>query len=378
MQSVETISSGNARAATAISRPYSLALDLIRVVAALVVVTGHSGQLGVFTGRWPFSDIVQHVAVIVFFVLSGLVISDSVQTRKMSLQAYAIARFSRIFPVAIAGVLLGNFIWFASHLWHIDLPAQPANFNLADTKSVIMPLLFLSETSVGTGPVANPPYWSLCYEVLYYAIFAAFVFLKGPNRSVWTFALLVIAGPRIIILMPVWLAGVWLQSRLSALKPSRFIGLILVLAGSIVVVSMAKIAMPLAGLTASWPVFDHLELRFSQFWLADWFMTPAILAIFIGILPWAEQGSRILDRHARAIRRLAGSSFTLYIIHWPIISLLVALGFTSSNFFGFAAIVVAVVMLAIGVAAILERQITPALKRAMQLRLAGKPHILHS
>lgn len=141
---------------------------------------------------------------------------------------------------------------------------------------------------------------------------------------------------------------------------------------------MAKIALPFAALTAGWPVFDQLELRLSQFWLADWLMTPAILAIFIGILPWAEQTSRILDRHARAIRRLAGSSFTLYIIHWPIISLLVALGFTSSSFFGFAVIVAGVVMLAIGVAAVLERQITPALKRAMQLRLAGKPHILHS
>jgi len=69
---------------------------------------------------------------------------------------------------------------------------------------------FLSQSGAAYGPVWNPPYWSLCYEVWYYALFGAAVYLPPARRMLWLVLLAAIAGPRILLLLPVWLAGVWL------------------------------------------------------------------------------------------------------------------------------------------------------------------------
>lgn len=68
--------------------PIMLALDAVRAVAAIIVVAGHMVQLGIYRGSWPFDDSVQHTAVIVFFVLSGLVIANSVFASTTSLKDY--------------------------------------------------------------------------------------------------------------------------------------------------------------------------------------------------------------------------------------------------------------------------------------------------
>ena len=69
--------------------------------------------------------------------------------------------------------------------------------------------MFLCQSwSMHCAPYLDEPYWSLAYEVAYYAIFGAFVYAAGPLRWLLVGALCLMAGPKILILMPCWLARV--------------------------------------------------------------------------------------------------------------------------------------------------------------------------
>lgn len=60
----------------------SIVLDIVRGMAAIAVLIGHAVQLGIYSGPWPFEFSLQHNAVIVFFVSSGILITNSLQNMR--------------------------------------------------------------------------------------------------------------------------------------------------------------------------------------------------------------------------------------------------------------------------------------------------------
>ena len=62
---------------------------------------------------------------------------------------------------------------------------------------------------------SDGPYWSLGYEVWYYVIFGVALLAPSRWRVAGTIAAVIIAGPRIVVLFPLWLAGLgswWLRA----------------------------------------------------------------------------------------------------------------------------------------------------------------------
>lgn len=191
-----------------LTRPLSVVLDFVRFGAALLVAVGHAVQLGLYHGWFPFGVRMQHYCVIVFFVLSGLVISTSVLGGRSNLPRYAVAQISRILPVAIPSLIFST---LAAYLLAGPSPVRMDNSPedaLAVTRQLLAPLTFISAWPGVAGPVWNPPYWSLCYEVWYYAIFALAAFLRGWLRVIAVIVGCAAAGGAILLLMPVWLFGV--------------------------------------------------------------------------------------------------------------------------------------------------------------------------
>ncbi len=166
-----------------VTRPLSICLDLVRFAAALVVLVCHAAQAGLYSGRLPGTPLAQHYAVVVFFVLSGLVIAASAARRRSTLGAFAIARAARILPVSVAALIFSTMAYLVTAA--LGGPAMHNDtYGQLSLGGTVLPLLFLSESTWGAGPVWNPPYWSLCYEVWYYALFGAAVYLRGPGRVV--------------------------------------------------------------------------------------------------------------------------------------------------------------------------------------------------
>ena len=126
----------------------SLLLDLVRGFAALVVLVGHAQGMELYTGPYPLSPHIQHHAVIVFFVLSGLVIAHSVQQQNSDLAQYAIARIARILPVALFAIAMSAALFTWTRLAGLD-PGMPAPFNSLSWQTTLLLALFLSESALG-------------------------------------------------------------------------------------------------------------------------------------------------------------------------------------------------------------------------------------
>lgn len=186
----------------------SIYLDLVRGLAAIAVLVGHGVETKLYTGPYAFTLALQHNAVVIFFVLSGLVISSSVQRDGLTLRSYLIARASRILPVSIPAVAFTSLVSLFGE-WHGVSIYDTPSYNNVSVANVIFPLLFLSESAYGSGPAWNPAYWSLCYEVWYYGLFGAAIFLTGWPRLVALVVIALLAGANVLLLLPVWLLGVW-------------------------------------------------------------------------------------------------------------------------------------------------------------------------
>lgn len=150
---------------------FSLYLDLTRFTAAVLVVLSHFAQHGLF------GDVNAHPlllfgreAVIVFFVLSGLVIAWSTSTACHTLAAYAVTRGARIYSVVLP-VLVLCFVLAA--ISGAALDHGPVSYQL-NKPQIYLPLhlLFISELwNLAETPPWLVQYWSLGYEVWYYVLF---------------------------------------------------------------------------------------------------------------------------------------------------------------------------------------------------------------
>ena len=81
-----------------LSRGGSILLDVLRFGAACTVLLSHFGLAGLSVG-FPDYTVAGHLAVAVFFVLSGFVIRYVTLTREASAKEYLIDRASRIYSV---------------------------------------------------------------------------------------------------------------------------------------------------------------------------------------------------------------------------------------------------------------------------------------
>lgn len=338
--------------ASFITRPLSMWLDLVRALAALAVVVGHAAQINVYTGPYPFSMFFQKNAVVVFFVLSGMVIAASVDRDRKTLGHFALARISRIVPVAWAAIAVS----LAVAALDVALPGDPLfveDLRWTDPFELLRAALFVSE-SYATGFPPNAPYWSLSYEVWFYALFAAGTYLSGATRAAWLVVLAAIAGPNILVLLPVWLVGV----ALVRLPPARRVpagvasGLVLMAMAALFIAPLfAMDAFKLLRPLVSWSLGSSLYV------LTDLLLALALAAGFAGLRALSERGFVLPAWAEPAIRWGANMSFSLYLLHWPLLKAAHMAGLTAgTNLAAFAAIIAGIVAISGGFAAVTEHK----------------------
>ncbi len=332
----------------------SIVLDLVRALAALVVLIGHAVQLGHYKGPYPFGTQFQHNAVIVFFVLSGLVITASVDRAKgtpkqQTLRSYAIARAARILPVALPALAISlavmaiNVLISSGAIFAEDARGVPAS-------EWLFALLFLNE-SYQTAFAPNPPYWSLSYEVWFYALFAVGTFLSGWKRIAWLVVLAAVAGPNVLLLLPVWLVGVALARLPAARRVPAWLGALFV-------------ALALAGLFVGPMVSRPLYLEIYRF--VPWpmgFSIYAVTDLALGVmLALAFAGLRTLtlsrgdwiERMEKPVRYAANMSFSLYLLHWPLLKLLRVVRAPDTSTAGFVLVLAIILVVSAAFASLTE------------------------
>jgi len=188
-----------------------LALESLRGLAALIVVFSHivaafypalalgSSQA---VSHSKFESIIQttplgalvngHVAVIVFFILSGFVLSYGYFTRSIDLVSAAVKRYFRLVPIVFASIILSYFL-FRLHLYQnatagaVSESGWLAQFWQQDTNI----LNAMWQGLIGTfaqlpDPTSlNPVLWTIYYELIGSLLVYAILGFVGKDDRRW-------------------------------------------------------------------------------------------------------------------------------------------------------------------------------------------------
>jgi peptidoglycan/LPS O-acetylase OafA/YrhL len=297
-------------------------LDLLRFSAALTVLFGHLGQDG-FDMRWMPLAVMSHEAVIVFFVMSGFIIYSSTVDRVASLRDYAVARSSRVYSVALPAVVFSVVLTLLVGALFSDAETLVKDYRPVRVADIVGSLLFTHESwsafRDGTGLPLNGPYWSLCYEVWYYVIFGLYFFVRSSWRLPLVLGACVLAGPQVLALFPIWIAGAWLAARRGEwprLKPG-------VAWLVFIVTPLIAVGVKVGGIDLGLKTYLHnlipgfWRLEASQRLFTDYLLGAAVLAHLVAFV---SLGQAVQDRFVAwrgKLAALAGFSFTMYLFHRP-------------------------------------------------------------
>ena len=304
-------------------KQFSIYLDAIRISAAIAVFLTHlPGHMGGWL--WQLSGL-GHEAVILFFVMSGYVISYVTQEKETNVLEYAANRFARIYSVALPAILLTIFLFYLGN--YIDsYPLDRRGINqqqISPIITTISAIFFLNQSWTQITIFSNLPYWSLGYEVLYYIFFGILMFVRGQKKYTFLLILAAIMGPNILLYLPIWMFGVWCQKFNSRFKISLDFSVVLfvftMLMGGYLCLDSTQDAIDiivnnfLASLDAQITNdnTDHLG--------SDYLLALAIMLNLIAVNRLSKSYWVFGESAEKFIRFMASYTFSLYLYHAPIL-----------------------------------------------------------
>ncbi len=296
-------------------------LDGLRGVAALCVFVYHA--------QYPFPDLSNPfsrgawMVVDLFFVLSGLVLADSVAragTNLASVVSFVARRVRRLLPLhlvvlaVLVAVELGRLALRHAGLLH----PQVAPFSGTMTSSAIVPNALLVGSLAGPDLSWNEPSWTTSVQVIVNA-FVAMVALLGARVRVRAFTLVaLVAG-----------TGLWLALSPSATITHGPVALLRGTCGFSLGLLIARLPRPSAPLRR-WTVIELLVVAgavsamLTQSTMLALHLLPEILLLAAPVWVFAAgRGgvSRLLAR--RPLLALGRWSFGLYLWHFAVLYVVV-------------------------------------------------------
>ena len=298
----------------------------------MVVFAGHLRQ-NLFFGReasprdslinelFFFTTGFGHEAVMVFFVLSGYLVGGSVlrlhQEGRWSWPTFLVARLSRLWIVLLPALVLGAALdALGRHLVGLPLRGLP-EFEARFTPAAWVGSLFFFQEILVPPFGSNGPLWSLSYELWYY-LACPFVVAAATSKNRWSRALNVLAvagilaftGPRIAVYFSIWLMGLcaFLAPRLSLARGRT---------------------LAAASLLALLPVAVWLSTRdgYRGTFGGDFLVGLLVAALLVGL---QGETQPVAGKGVRLARWLAGWSYSLYLVHLPLLVLVNGLLFSWS------------------------------------------------
>jgi peptidoglycan/LPS O-acetylase OafA/YrhL len=311
---------------------FSVHMDAVRGAMALIVFYQHITLLffadyraqtnpGIFERIGFFMAGLGHLAVMVFFVLSGFFIGSSVlkavRSGAWSFRWYAIQRLTRLMVVLAPALCLGACLdkaglalfggagAYAAGQQYYYIVREPVASHLSALIGLenLCFLQWIKAPCLGS----NGPLWSLSYEFWYYAMFPLFLLAAIGRFRLATRVLLAALGVCIAIFVNVSVAiyfSVWLLGALLAALPVRRWPALANNAG------LMSCLVLLIGTTVAW------RLKHYGFW-GDLSVGASFAGFmyFLRALTADRYGCRAL--YKRVATFLSGISYSLYLLHVP-------------------------------------------------------------
>lgn len=316
----------------------SFYLDLLRILSAFYVFIFHVGSGEIDTklifSTPHFSEILglnyysAHYFVIVFFVLSGYLITMSASRPNISVKTFITARLGRLYSVLIPALFLSFLVakfLIIGNYYPLDLIKN----NTLLVQRFILNATFLSQSwSLNATPPLNNPFWSVQYEFMYYLIIASWLLVKNRLKYILILLIILISGLKVMLLFPCWLLGSFLYYIVSKKKTIN-IGISVMLFFSTLILLFLILTGRLL-LPFEKPIGDHdfygFLLFFSWNYKADlifsFLVATNVFAIF-GLSKKMEyfNTSSVFNKLHTKIQIISNCSYTLYLFHLPLLFL---------------------------------------------------------
>ena len=320
---------------------FSSLLNFFRWIAALLVIASHCRHLILvdFKNVEHSNYLIKAIyfitgfgdeAVIIFFVISGFLVGG-LTIRKwstnVSYKDYFAARFSRIYSTLLPALIVGagldwiglsffnkSKIYTDSSLYHtssmdvvISNQLSPDIFlgNILNLEGIIVPIFG-----------SNSPLWSLAFEWWYYTMFAAFlgsIFDSNKFNKIICLLIIIILAillpTKLILWMVIWLfgVGVYLYGESSLPKPHYLIAIILFIT-------------TLISSRLSHNTENVLPVSMLDDFLRDFGFGMAFSFLLLGCY-----NRTFILPYEKSHKSLADFSYSVYLFHFPIFILLMAL-----------------------------------------------------
>lgn len=296
----------------------SVVLDGLRLLAALTVLITHvrdvwlPDEAHVATQPGDFS----HAAVVVFFVLSGFVIAYTTSQKQRGLSSYLQARAGRLSSMLIPALLLAAVVeLLVRYQGNPDLVGVYVRG--AFGPRYVLTGLFMNELwFFSSAPPVDGPLWSIGFEFWYYVIFGIWYCTgRGLKACAWALIACLIAGPKILLLMPIWLMGcaAYLMPRPALGRAVSWTGVVL--------------ALGAAGCAVVYLQPYPYELGQKPLFFANQFVTDWVIGLPVAAALWllpetvARPANAPGERFIHRLRVAADLTFPIYVLHQPIMVL---------------------------------------------------------
>ena len=313
----------------------SLYLDFLRIAAAFYVFIYHFGyeQMGKelyfsndsFKVFFGLQGLTSHYFVIVFFVLSGFLITMSVSKPGITFRSFMVARLGRLYSVLIPALLfsfLVAFILIRFNLVPVELVKHTSNPLLR----FVLNLFFLAQSwSLYATPPFNEPFWSISYEFMYYLLIASTLINNRSKKILFIIIVLLLAGYKIILLAPAWFIGNFLYK----IRDKNHLGLIV----NIILFAVSSALLTFFVINPyKLPLARGVEdnMLFGNALFHAWnFRSDYLFALLFSLNIFTLFGisknmlnvlnEKIIKVAEFTIRPLSNCSFTLYMFHVPLL-----------------------------------------------------------
>lgn len=306
----------------------SIYLDGVRFTAALLVLLIHASSPR-FTSGWLYwLRNAGNDTVMLFFVLSGFVIAYCVDSRDSNFRIYTINRLSRLYSVVLPALIIMAALNYLGYVLNLEFhDGTPWHFTPTAAMEFLTSLAFLNQLwFLNIAPFSNGPFWSAAYEFWFYALFAAYHFNSGKNRTLWVGFILLIIGPKILLLLPVWLLGVASYKVAKQELISPRIGSLLFVGSFFLYALFSYLEIEKILNWYSLKIFGKeifdIHLGLSRSFVASYMVGILVSINFLG---FSAMSSKIkpptteTNVSIRIARYLASFTFTLYLLHYPLL-----------------------------------------------------------
>lgn len=314
-------------------------LDLLRFIAAFEVLATHyrgaffveygllpASQQNLFTSIIFFFTRLGEESVLIFFVLSGFLVGgkslEKILADKVDIKSYTIDRFVRIMLPLIASVILVIIIdlIIGNQIPYVDILGS-----------------IFSLQGIFTNSYSNAPLWSLSYEVWFYVLMGCvMVMCRGQKKKVLILSFFILAivvlifttklAPKYLL---IWLLGAFAYFLPQSNKSTSKTKLLLLTGLLLIALVLTQISSASRSVSIG---FSFLNRDMMSVLLA--FTT----CIFIHNIIQSVPQNKLATKIDKTGTKLSNFSYSLYLTHYPLISLLSFCGFPKSTSLNFKSI----------------------------------------